>query len=138
MGIDLKAPMEDYPSVTGVDRNLFDNTRESIRILEEKGVFYEARTTIYPYLAEPSKLGKLVDTYTNVSTKAPVFQIWRREGQERCQGGADGAVLSDQKPGSTGRSSYDKFLFSQSKAGASGWESIFPVGFSEEISSFSM
>jgi pyruvate formate lyase activating enzyme len=58
VAMDLKAPLEKYDQVTGVEVD-FSNIQKSVKIIKESGLPYEFRTTIVPGLHEKGDINKM-------------------------------------------------------------------------------
>jgi pyruvate formate lyase activating enzyme len=81
VGMDIKAPLQDYPSITGVP----DSGRQAFSSLEEilrSGAEHEIRTTVHPALLTSEQLAQLACDMAKLGVKKHVFQKFRREGCE--------------------------------------------------------
>ena len=58
VGLDIKALVEDYPSLTGVT-NSGESAWRSARLLAASGVAHEIRTTLYPAIDNPCYRNRL-------------------------------------------------------------------------------
>lgn len=82
IGVDLKAPKEHYQTITNSKINYFNKTVKSIKILTKHKINFEARTTINNELNKNKNLNKLVELYSNLGIKKPVFQTLAKNGKQ--------------------------------------------------------
>ena len=81
VGLDIKALPEDYPALTGVD-NSGERAFQSLQLVLDSGVRYEARVTVHGQLQDPARLQRLLGLLEEYGVPEPVLQ--------RCR---DGEVL---------------------------------------------
>lgn len=79
VGFDVKAPFSEYKRVTRVVGS-GEAARESLRLLIESGVAYEARTTVHPSLLDDSALLRMADELAEMGAVRWILQPFRVEG----------------------------------------------------------
>lgn len=73
VGLDIKAPREDYPEVTGVPGS-GEAAWASLALLLEAGVPLEVRTTVDPRLLPLARLDRLIDELAEAGVRRLVLQ----------------------------------------------------------------
>jgi len=81
VGIDLKAGLKDYCLATGVKQNYFLQVVKSVHLLEDSGVPFEVRTTIFQDLLEGGRLDSLLKSAQNLGVERTVWQVCYRGGR---------------------------------------------------------
>lgn len=79
VGIDIKAPLEDYAQITGISSS-GKHPFQSIRLLLEAGIDYEVRTTVHPHLLTESALLKLATALAEFGVQHYAVQMCRTIG----------------------------------------------------------
>jgi len=79
IGLDIKAPMLDYESVTGVPRSGFA-AYASLDLVLKAGVAFEVRTTVHPALTPPETLLTLARELAQMGVRRWVLQAFRPTG----------------------------------------------------------
>jgi pyruvate-formate lyase-activating enzyme len=79
VGFDVKAPFEDYASVTGVPGS-GRHAEECVRAILASGVAYECRTTAHSGLLPPAALERLAATLADMGVQNYVLQQFRATG----------------------------------------------------------
>lgn len=79
VGMDVKAPFEDYARITGTPGS-GDKALASARLLLESGVAHEFRTTFHPALLERETVLHLADTLAGMGARRYVLQEFRSQG----------------------------------------------------------
>lgn len=79
VGMDVKAPFDDYPTVTGVPRS-GERARESARRIVESGIPHEFRTTVHPALLPGDKMRALGASLAQLGATCYAVQRWRPQG----------------------------------------------------------
>jgi pyruvate formate lyase activating enzyme len=79
VGMDVKAPFEDYEKITGV-KNSGIFPKESLKLLLNCGVDYEVRTTFHPSLLDSHDLERLGSELAGMGARHFVLQLFRPEG----------------------------------------------------------
>ena len=87
VGFDVKAPFSDYESITGVPGS---GTRAlaSAKLIIDRGVAYEFRTTVHPRQLPPEVIERLADELARLGVRHYALQEFRAEG-------CDNAALAD-------------------------------------------
>jgi len=88
VGLDAKAPFNDYARITGVDGS-GERARSSLEAVLASGVAHEIRTTVHPALLADAEVVKLAQELSARGVKRHVIQAFRRQG---C---ADAALVRD-------------------------------------------
>lgn len=81
VGLDVKAPFEDYARITRV-RGSGDAALECLQALMQSGIDYECRTTLHPDLLPEADVSRLVRTLAAMGVKKYVMQVFRKQGCE--------------------------------------------------------
>ncbi len=76
VGFDIKAPFDDYATITGV-ANSGEQALESAKLLLEFGVAYEFRTTVHPQLLNETALLALATCLVDLGVQRYVLQDCR-------------------------------------------------------------
>ncbi len=76
VGFDIKAPFDDYATITGV-ANSGEQALESAKLLLESGVAYEFRTTVHPQLLNEKALLALATCLADLGVQRYVLQDCR-------------------------------------------------------------
>jgi pyruvate formate lyase activating enzyme len=95
VGLDIKAPKDEYESVTSVPRSGL-SAFVSLAILAQSGVAHEVRTTVHPTLTPPATLERLARELADAGVARWVLQGFRAKGCEDyalCQAAPDVASL---------------------------------------------
>jgi pyruvate formate lyase activating enzyme len=79
VGMDIKAPFDEYPSITGV-RGSGNAARESARLLAASGVAHEFRTTVHSALLPEAALARLAVALAELGARNYVLQQFRAKG----------------------------------------------------------
>ena len=79
VGMDIKAPFDDYPRVTGV-RGSGRAARESARLILASGVAHEFRTTVHSALLPDAALARLAVALAELGARNYVLQQFRAKG----------------------------------------------------------
>lgn len=79
IGLDIKAPMLAYDSVTGVPRSGFA-AFASLDLVRKSGVAFEVRTTVHPALTPPATLLALARELAQMGVRRWVLQAFRPTG----------------------------------------------------------
>lgn len=79
VGMDIKAPFDDYPRVTGV-RGSGPAARASARLLVASGVAHEFRTTMHSSLLPDAALARLAIALAELGARTYVLQQFRAAG----------------------------------------------------------
>ncbi len=79
VGMDLKAPFDDYPRITGVPGS-GAKALAGARLLLESGVAHEFRTTFHPSLLERAEVLQLAEALAGLGAKRYVLQEFRGQG----------------------------------------------------------
>lgn len=82
VGLDIKAPFDEYGTITGGGDG--ERTRESLRILLESGKPHELRCTLDPEYFTVGRAEKMAQQLTGMGVERLVLQICRDE--EHCRG----------------------------------------------------
>ncbi len=80
VGIDLKSHKDFYPEASGVKKNFFPETIESIKLLKEQNVDFEVRTTVYKDIADKNSIENILSVYEKLGVN-PVFQVYSENGK---------------------------------------------------------
>ena len=80
VGFDFKAPVSEYPSITG-GLGSGGRTLASARLVIESGVEHEFRTTVHPDLLTPAALLRLAGQLAGLGATRYVLQEFRVEGE---------------------------------------------------------
>ncbi len=88
VGLDVKAPFDEYEAVTGVPDS-GGAVRESLRRLLAFGVDHECRTTVHPARLDAARLERLTDELWSLGVRRHALQAFRAVG---CVDGALNAV----------------------------------------------
>lgn len=97
VGLDVKAPFEDYARITGV-KGSGPPVRESLELLLTSGVEHEVRTTMHPSLLREQDVIKLAIDLAAGGVKQYALQAFRSEGcrdEELCMLGMRTASLHE-------------------------------------------
>jgi anaerobic ribonucleoside-triphosphate reductase activating protein len=81
VGIDVKAPQDEYEAITGVPRSGL-SAFVSLALVRQFGVEHEVRTTIHPSLTPPDLLLRLARELANAGVARWVLQPFRAQGCE--------------------------------------------------------
>jgi pyruvate formate lyase activating enzyme len=79
VGFDVKAPFDQYASITGA-RNSGVPARAGVRAILDSGVAYECRTTVHPTLLAPDALFELAETLAAMGVANYALQEFRAQG----------------------------------------------------------
>lgn len=79
VGLDIKAPMQDYEAVTGVPRSGLA-AFASLDLMLKTGVALEVRTTVHPALTPPGMLVRLARELAHAGVARWVLQAFRTTG----------------------------------------------------------
>jgi pyruvate formate lyase activating enzyme len=79
VGMDIKAPFDDYPRITGV-RGSGHAARKSARLILASGVAHEFRTTVHPALLREPELQRLASELAGLGARHYVLQAFRAQG----------------------------------------------------------
>lgn len=79
VGFDVKAPFADYAAITGVPGSGAD-ALASARLVIDRGVACEFRTTVHPRLLEPATLARLAHRLADIGVRHYVLQEFRARG----------------------------------------------------------
>ena len=79
VGIDVKAPFDDYARTTGVPAS-GARARASLEAVLAAGVAYEVRTTVHPRLLDDAALVALADALAAMGVRHYVVQAFRSAG----------------------------------------------------------
>lgn len=79
VGFDVKAPFDDYETITGVSGS-GDRARYSLRLVLESGIAYDARTTVHPKLLDPAALEQLRSELSTLGARHHRVQACRTIG----------------------------------------------------------
>ncbi|GLU33675.1 anaerobic ribonucleoside-triphosphate reductase activating protein [Trinickia caryophylli] len=90
VGLDIKAPFDDYERVTRI-RGSGEPARRCLETLLASGVDYECRTTLHPGLLPEDDILRLAGTLADMGVKRYALQIFRKEG---CRDDALNAALT--------------------------------------------
>lgn len=88
VGVDIKAPFQDYPKITGVDGS-GQNALASATSVLASGVAHEFRTTIHPSLLKEEEIHEMGITLAEMGVKNYALQVFRPTG---CSDGTLNAV----------------------------------------------
>ncbi len=80
VGMDVKAPFDDYASVTGVSGS-GERARQSVRILAESGIDCEFRTTVDPRWLDAEGILRIADDLSAMGARRYVLQEAREQGR---------------------------------------------------------
>jgi pyruvate formate lyase activating enzyme len=80
VGLDIKAPMQEYDAVTGVPGS-GDKVRRSLAHVLRSGISYECRTTWHEELFGADRLQALADTLADIGVSHWVVQTCRTAGR---------------------------------------------------------
>jgi pyruvate formate lyase activating enzyme len=81
VGMDIKAPFADYPSITGVDGS-GERALASLQQVLASGVDHEIRTTVHPALLTDADLGNIAHDLAGRGVKRYAIQAFRSQGCE--------------------------------------------------------
>lgn len=79
IGLDIKASLESYPSITSVS----DSGRRAFQSLESvlaSGVSYECRTTLHPAILPEPEVLRLAQCLAGMGVQNYVLQVFRKDG----------------------------------------------------------
>lgn len=79
VGMDIKAPFEDYEKITKVPKT-GEKARQSAELILASGVDYEFRTTVHPKLLTIEDLDRLTSQLVQIGAKRFVLQKFRPRG----------------------------------------------------------
>jgi len=79
VALDVKAPYDDYPTITQVPASGMA-ARESVRLLLASGIAHELRTTWHPALLSRAQLRTIARELADEGARAWVLQLFRSEG----------------------------------------------------------
>lgn len=79
VGMDIKAPFEDYEKITKVPKT-GEKARQSAELILASGVGYEFRTTVHPKLLTIEDLNRLTSQLVQIGAKHFVLQRFRSRG----------------------------------------------------------
>lgn len=79
VGMDIKAPFEDYAHITGIS-NSGSRALQSARLILESNVKYEFRTTVHPKLLTQKQIRQLKETLFNMGAFEHKIQEFRNIG----------------------------------------------------------
>jgi pyruvate formate lyase activating enzyme len=79
VGLDLKAPLRDYPAITGKDGS-GESAYASLDTVLAAGVRHEIRTTVHPALTSPADLAAMADALAARGVTEWVLQPFRANG----------------------------------------------------------
>ena len=79
VGIDVKAPVADYSTVTGIPGSGL-TALTSLDLVRDAGAAYEVRTTVHPALTPPATLERLAQELAARSVERWVLQLFRATG----------------------------------------------------------
>jgi len=79
VGFDVKAPVNSYARITGVEDS-GARAMESLRLLLASGVVYEVRTTLHPSLLSLQEMNELRDHLLSLGVTHYAVQQFRAEG----------------------------------------------------------
>ena len=79
VGLDIKAPFEKYETITKIPKS-GENAKESARLILQRGVEVEFRTTVHPDLLTPSDLIAIGKTLNEMGASTFVLQEFRKDG----------------------------------------------------------
>lgn len=79
VGLDIKAPFDRYPQVTGVPGS-GERARKSLEHLLASDCDYEIRTTVHPLIFKPSGLRDLARQLASLGVRHYVLQAFRNTG----------------------------------------------------------
>lgn len=97
VGLDIKAPIEHYPKITGVP-NSGDSTWQCLKLLLKAKIPYECRTTVHPKLHSQQDIRKITDQLYQIGVRHYVIQQFRKKGCNDEKLTEEGALLtSDSK-----------------------------------------
>jgi len=79
VALDVKAPFDDYPTITQVPAS-GKGARESARLVLASGIDHELRTTWHPALLSRDQLRTIARELSDLGARAWVLQLFRPEG----------------------------------------------------------
>lgn len=79
IGMDIKAPFEQYESITMI-KNSGKRALESAKLILDSKVLYEFRTTVHPKLLTDQQIISIKNTLKNMGAKNHKIQPFRSEG----------------------------------------------------------
>lgn len=84
VGMDIKAPFEDYERITG-KAGSGEKARACARLVIESGVDYEFRTTVHPQLLSPLDIDRLTEQIAEMGAKKFSLQKFRSDGCQNAE-----------------------------------------------------
>jgi pyruvate formate lyase activating enzyme len=97
VGMDVKAPFEDYAAITGVDGS-GARARESVQLILEGAVDHEFRTTLTGALLEGDTLVRMAESLAALGVRHYVLQRQRAPGSTTTLAGVSEAVITRMEP----------------------------------------
>ncbi|WP_176085200.1 anaerobic ribonucleoside-triphosphate reductase activating protein [Martelella sp. HB161492] len=95
VGLDIKAPFDDYETITQVPRS-GEKARRSLMALLESGVDYSLRTTVHPELLDSAAIARISGELAGLAADATHSQPYRDVGVDQS---AMAAALAAMRPG---------------------------------------
>lgn len=79
VGLDMKAPLEKYPEITGISKSGV-YPWECVRLLVESGVPYECRTTVHPLLLSGQDVWEMAQKLHQMGVRYYAIQYFQEKG----------------------------------------------------------